>query len=572
MRAAGGSRRLARALRRNVLAAAFVLLPAAPALATPPIADAGPDKDVRVDSSVLLWGSATDPDLDPIVGYAWVVESSPVGGTAYLSTPTSSTTNFFADTPGIYIVSFRAWDSFEVSEKDYVNVTVYEIVPPDAVASVDVTIGFAPLTVHFDGSASSVDPHTTPLTYAWSFGDGEIGSGVSPTHTYTQSGWYIAQLAVLDRIGQTDLDTVEITVGSPAECWLIDPATLVGANFNHPAVGTSNPHTFTILNACGATDIEIGAIFLAAGSHPDFSITAAPSLPHTLGAGLSADVEVTFAPTEPYFRDATLVIQSNDSIRPEISIPMVSHSNHEPIADAGPDRDIAARELIVLQGSATDPDFDPILDWLWTVESSPPGSAPWFSDPTRPDPQFYADLPGDYILFLIAADTWLDWSRPDFVTVHVTTPPAPAFKIDSSVFNAGGHPDDATILTSSNFQMSLDALGDAAGAVALGSASWRMEAGLTPGYGPPGEVMNLRFDDATTLRWDAEPTAGLYNLYDADTCVPPALTQTMTTIAADPAPGEMFLFLVTAENGLGEEGTRGYKSDHSERLNPTPCP
>jgi len=333
--------------------------------------------------------------------------------------------------------------------------------------------------------------------------------------------------------------------------------------------------------------------------------------------------------------------------------------NRPPVADAGPDQSIWTNESTILLGSATDPDNNLIIGWLWTIESQPVGSVPYLSSPDWETTSFLGNVAGDYVISLIASDG-LVWSAPDFVTIHVTDllppvaiatadvtsgpaplsvqfdasqsydpqggslfidwdfgdystgsnevspvhtyqtpggytailtvidqlsqaaidtilititdPPTPSFKIDSPVFNAGGHPDDGIILTSSGYRMTLDALGDAAGAVALGSASWRMEAGLTPGYRPPGEVMNLRFDDATTLRWDAEPTAGLYNLYDGDTCLPPALTQTMTTITADPGPGGCFIIQVTAENTLGEEGTRGYKSDHSERLNPTPCP
>jgi len=179
--------------------------------------------------------------------------------------------------------------------------------------------------------------------------------------------------------------------------------------------------------------------------------------------------------------------------------------------------------------------------------------------------------PGGYLAWLTVVDD-LSQVSTDTIPITLGDPPAPAFKIESSAFNAGGHPDDGTILTSSSYRMTLDALGDSAGAVALGSASWRMDAGLSPGYGPPGEVMNLRFDDATTLHWDAKPSAVLYHVYDGDTCVPPDLAQTTATISAIPAPGGLFTYLVTAENTLGEEGTRGYWSDHTERPNPNACP
>jgi len=60
--------------------------------------------------------------------------------------------------------------------------------------------GYTPLEVAFDASAS-FDPDHDDLSYAWSFGDGATGSGVTTTHTYTHAGSYDAILRVVDPDG-----------------------------------------------------------------------------------------------------------------------------------------------------------------------------------------------------------------------------------------------------------------------------------------------------------------------------------------------------------------------------------
>jgi glucose/arabinose dehydrogenase len=89
--------------------------------------------------------------------------------------------------------------------------------PPTAVASATPTSGSAPLTVNFNGSASS-DPNGDVLTYAWDLdGDGAFddSTAIQPTYTYTQQGSYTATLRVTDPGGLSDTDAVVISVGTP---------------------------------------------------------------------------------------------------------------------------------------------------------------------------------------------------------------------------------------------------------------------------------------------------------------------------------------------------------------------
>ena len=92
--------------------------------------------------------------------------------------------------------------------------------------------------------------------------------------------------------------------------------------------------------------------------------------------------------------------------------------NAPPVVDAGEDQTVYRGESTLLDGSASDPDGNPILFWLWTVESAPAGSSPLISDEGIPDPTFVASEAGDYELSFTASDGGL-WSEPDYVTIHV---------------------------------------------------------------------------------------------------------------------------------------------------------
>jgi PKD repeat protein len=73
--------------------------------------------------------------------------------------------------------------------------------------------GVAPLSVAFDGSASS-DADGGIVSYAWNFGDGATASGVTTSHSYVTPGSFVARLTVTDNLGATSSTTTTIQVSA----------------------------------------------------------------------------------------------------------------------------------------------------------------------------------------------------------------------------------------------------------------------------------------------------------------------------------------------------------------------
>ena len=157
-----------------------------------------------------------------------------------------------------------------------------------------------------------------------------------------------------------------------------------------------------------------------------------------------------------------------------------------------------------------------------------------------------------------------------------------SYDLSEHTFNAGGHPADGTVLSSLSYRVTLDALGDGVAGRNLVSASYRVDGSFVFGYPPPGEVHGLWFSDEQTLHWNPERSVGDYNLYrdllsslsglSYGACEQHDLPDNTAT-DTDPVPGgDGHFYLVTAENRLEEEGTKGADSDGAERPNPNPCP
>ncbi len=80
------------------------------------------------------------------------------------------------------------------------------------------------LTCSFDGSGSS-DPDGSITGYAWNFGDGMTGSGVTASRTYASGGSYNVTLTVTDNGGLTGTSSQSVPVTAPGTGISLDVTT-----------------------------------------------------------------------------------------------------------------------------------------------------------------------------------------------------------------------------------------------------------------------------------------------------------------------------------------------------------
>jgi hypothetical protein len=159
-----------------------------------------------------------------------------------------------------------------------------------------------------------------------------------------------------------------------------------------------------------------------------------------------------------------------------------------------------------------------------------------------------------------------------------------SYEITDRAMNAGGHPAGGVVMSSGGpvgYRVTLDAIGDGVVATGMHGGPYVMDAGFVNTFPPPGEVSKMWFNDHDSVEWQAEKSAGAYNVYrdlmsnilglGYGQCFDPGVPTTTDSDPGTPPAGDGWFYLVTAENRLGEEGTKGWPSSGPEREG-TVCP
>jgi PKD domain len=186
-----------------------------------PVASAGANQTVPVNSLVVLDGTAsTDADRQPL-DFTWVLLSKPAGSSASLNAAEARTARptLTPDVAGAYVASLVVSDGTSSSAPAVVTITATVTnAPPVARAGDDQTVRVG-AQVSLDGSTSD-DANRDPLTYTWTEVSKPVGSaasllplsGMRPSFTADLAGAYVYSLVVNDGQVDSQADVVVITV------------------------------------------------------------------------------------------------------------------------------------------------------------------------------------------------------------------------------------------------------------------------------------------------------------------------------------------------------------------------
>jgi hypothetical protein len=218
-----------------------------------PVANAGPDQDVIVNSLVKLDGSGSSDINGDALKFSWSFVSRPSGSQATLSSSTAVMPTFTPDVAGTYELRLVVNDGKVDSAPDTVRIQTgtQPNVAPIADAGDDQSVDLAD-TVQLDGSGSrDPDNGPAPLTYSWSLIARPTGSlaaissatAVSPTFRADKAGEYVAQLIVNDGAVASAPDTVRISTRNtkPIADAGDDQTGQVGQTINLDGRGSSDP-------------------------------------------------------------------------------------------------------------------------------------------------------------------------------------------------------------------------------------------------------------------------------------------------------------------------------------------
>jgi len=290
-------------------------------------ADAGPDQTVNVDETFTLNASGSTADYE-ITGYTWTIEGTEYNG--------EEVTHGFS-LPGYYTITLTIEDSMGKTDSDTVNITVVDETPPVADAGEDRTVAVEEV-VTFNASGSYDNVGIT--NYTWTL-KGEDYYKEEIQHIFINEGVYEATLTVRDEAGNSDSDSVNITVMD---------------------------QTYPVADAGPDQTVNVGEIFTLNGSD-SYDFVGITNYTWTCESTVLYGEEVThsFSTAGTYTFTLNVTDEAGNYDTDTVNITVIGDTT-PPVADAGPDQNVGIDETFTLNGSGSSDDGT-IVNYTWIHDS-----------------------------------------------------------------------------------------------------------------------------------------------------------------------------------------------------------
>ncbi|WP_298775011.1 PKD domain-containing protein [uncultured Shewanella sp.] len=355
-----------------------------------PVANAGTSTTFVIGRAVNLNGSSSfDMDGDSLT-FQWRIVSAPTNSTATLLNSTSVIASITPDVSGDYVISLVVNDG--KTSSPVTSVTLHsDNQPPLANAGRDLNSQIGQL-VHLDGSGSS-DADGDPLEVRWSFVSKPKNSAsilsdihtLQPTFTPDSAGDYVVQLIVYDGHYFSIADTVTISTNNlaPTAHAGTNQTIVTGQLFNLDGSKSSDPEAAPLSYYWSQIAVPKGS-------------TALLSSTTVVSPSFTPDV------SGHYVFQLIVSDGSHNSLPATV---VISDSNLPPIAEAGPDQNVATSYMATLDGTlSSDPESQP-LTFRWVLLSSPIGSTAAIINSNNAIASLIPDSAGDYVVQLTVEDS-----------------------------------------------------------------------------------------------------------------------------------------------------------------------
>jgi PKD repeat protein len=230
----------------------------------PPVADAGGPYTADVDVAVAFDGTvSSDPDGDLVLG-TWDFGDGTTGSGEAPSHAYSAA--------GVYYVTLAVTDDSGAIDSDGTVAVIGLGAQPPVADPGGPYMGAVDAIMTLNGTGSS-DPDGSIMAYDWDFGDGNIGSGATPSHGYSASGIYYVTLMVTDDSGEIGSNVTVAVIGSGNQPLVADaggPYTAeVDVAVAFDGTGSSDPDGSIV-----AYDWDFGDGSIGSGATPSHAYSA----------------------------------------------------------------------------------------------------------------------------------------------------------------------------------------------------------------------------------------------------------------------------------------------------------